>query len=272
MPGPLFNRLTIVGCGLIGSSIARIVREKGVAAEIVVADLSDHVRERVTALGLADRVTGDIGDGGYGVSPSVYRDKTGRVLAVLINRPLDTFRSETWELLDGKPVKLDLPERVSIYGVQHGSLILSPDQDWSRLSRNYKAGSLLAICLQCVRSGELAISNQADTIFVPTDRQSVSGVRVMDDRVVVAFSDNVVGRLAVFQNRGEWGWPRTDIATPENVDVSLGDSSKSRGEVFVSTQGFLTPPDPEPRQRHGGRHDPSPTAHREAETAKAHRG
>ncbi|MES2834715.1 MAG: prolyl oligopeptidase family serine peptidase [Pseudomonadota bacterium] len=185
---------------------------------------------------------GDIGDGGYGVSPSVYRDKAGRVLAVLINRPLDTFRSETWELVDGQPVKLDLPERVSVYGVQHGSLILSPDQDWTRHSRDYEAGSLLAICLVCVRSGDLAISNQADTIFVPTDRQSISGVRVMDERVVVAISDNVVGRLAVFQNRGEFGWPRTDIATPANVDVSLGDASKSRGEVFVSTQGFLTPP------------------------------
>jgi prolyl oligopeptidase len=187
---------------------------------------------------------GDIGDGGYGVSPSVFRDGTGAVQAVLINRPLDTFRCETWELVDGHPVKLDLPERVSVYGVQGGSFILSPDQDWSRPGRDYKAGSLLAICIECVRptDGPAAISNQADTIFVPTDRQSISGVRVMHDRVVVAISDNVVGRLAVFRNRGEFGWPRTDIAVPDNVDVSLGDSSKSRGEVFVATQGFLTPP------------------------------
>ncbi|NBB50563.1 prolyl oligopeptidase family serine peptidase [Rhizobium sp. CRIBSB] len=184
---------------------------------------------------------GDIGDGGYGVSASVYRDKSGAAQAVLINRPLDTFRSETWELVDGRPVKLDLPERVSIYGFQHGSLILSPDQDWTRSAREHKAGSLLAMCIVCLRSDSQAISNQADTIFVPTDRQSIGSVRVMDAHVVVAISDNVVGRLAVFQNRGEFGWPRTDIATPANVDVSLGDSSKSRGEVFVSTQGFLTP-------------------------------
>ncbi|MDP1739389.1 MAG: prephenate/arogenate dehydrogenase family protein [Caulobacter sp.] len=72
MTGPLFQRLTIVGCGLIGSSIARIVREKGIAAEIVVADLSDHVRERVTALGLADRVTGDIGDGVTGADLVIF--------------------------------------------------------------------------------------------------------------------------------------------------------------------------------------------------------
>lgn len=185
---------------------------------------------------------GEQGDGGYGVSPTVFRDRTGAVQAVLINRPLDTFRSETWELVDGRPVKLDLPERVSVYGVQGGSFILSPEEDWSRRGRAYEAGSLLAICIPCVRTGDLAISNQADTIFVPTDRQSIAGVRVMHDRVVVAISDNVIGRLAVFQNRGEWGWPRTDIAMPDNVDVSLGDSSKSRDEVFVSTQGFLTPP------------------------------
>ncbi len=186
---------------------------------------------------------GDIGDGGYGVSPTVYRDRTGAIQAVLINRPLDTFRSETWEVVDGRPVKLNLPERISVYGVQGGSFILSPDEDWARPGRSHKAGSLLAICIPCVRptDGPVVISNQVETIFDPTDRQSIGSVRVMHDRVVVAISDNVVGRLAVFHNRGEFGWPRTDIATPDNVDVSLGDSSKSRGTFFVSTQGFLTP-------------------------------
>jgi prolyl oligopeptidase len=127
--------------------------------------------------------------------------------------------------------------------VQGGSFILSPDEDWARPGRSHKAGSLLAICIPCVRptDGPVVISNQVETIFDPTDRQSIGSVRVMHDRVVVAISDNVVGRLAVFHNRGEFGWPRTDIATPDNVDVSLGDSSKSRGTFFVSTQGFLTP-------------------------------
>ena len=201
------------------------------------------LRRGQTLAQAAEVYRGDIGDGGYGVSPSVYRDRAGAVQAVLFNRPLDTFRSETWELVDGRPVKLSLPERVSVYGVQGGSFILSPDEDWSRPGRSHKAGSLLAICIPCVRptDGPVVVTNQVDTIFEPTDRQSIGGVRVMHDRVVVAISDNVVGRLAVFHNRGEYGWPRNDIAMPDNVDVSLGDSSKSRGEFFVSTQGFLTP-------------------------------
>ncbi|HYC68401.1 prolyl oligopeptidase family serine peptidase [Brevundimonas sp.] len=188
---------------------------------------------------------GDIGDGGYGVSPSVYRDGAGVVQAVLISRPLDTFRSETWELVEGQPVKLDLPERLTIYGVTHGALIFSNDEPWTHMGRELTAGSLLSPCLECLRpvpDGELVLSNRAFRIFTPATRQAISDVRVLDGRVLVAISDNVIGRLAVFEDRGEWGWARTDIETPDNLAVDLGDSSKARGEVFVSSQGFLTPP------------------------------
>jgi len=188
---------------------------------------------------------GQQGDGGYGVSPMVFRDKAGAVEAVLFSRPLDTFRSEVWELVDGKTVKLNLPERVSVEGVIGDRLVFSNEQDWSFQWRDYKAGSLLAFCLPCLRpqaSGDIVITNAAPVIFAPGPRQSVSGVSVMDGRVVVVINDNVVGRLAIFQDKGEWGWPRTDIAVPANSAVGVGDSSKGKGQVFVSTQGFLTPP------------------------------
>jgi cyclohexadieny/prephenate dehydrogenase len=59
-PGfPPFRRLVIIGVGLIGSSIARAARKHGLATEIVAVDRDADVRARVTALGLADRVTGD---------------------------------------------------------------------------------------------------------------------------------------------------------------------------------------------------------------------
>jgi len=72
MAGILYNRLAIVGCGLIGSSIARIAREKGVVGEIVVVDASEKHRERIVALGLADRVTGDAADGVAGADLVVF--------------------------------------------------------------------------------------------------------------------------------------------------------------------------------------------------------
>ncbi len=59
-PGPVFQRLALIGIGLIGSSVARIARERGdLAAEVVVTDSSPTVLERVAALGFADRIEAD---------------------------------------------------------------------------------------------------------------------------------------------------------------------------------------------------------------------
>jgi cyclohexadieny/prephenate dehydrogenase len=60
---PLFERLAIVGLGLIGSSIARAVKARRLARAIVAVDRDDAVLERVRALGLADQATADVAEG-----------------------------------------------------------------------------------------------------------------------------------------------------------------------------------------------------------------
>jgi cyclohexadieny/prephenate dehydrogenase len=54
---PLFDRLALIGVGLIGSSIARAARQQGVVRSIVATANSARTRDRVQALGLADHVT-----------------------------------------------------------------------------------------------------------------------------------------------------------------------------------------------------------------------
>src|SRR5579859_3809701 len=53
---PLFNRLALIGTGLIGSSIARAARSQGAVREIVATARSAATRRRVAELGLADAV------------------------------------------------------------------------------------------------------------------------------------------------------------------------------------------------------------------------
>jgi cyclohexadieny/prephenate dehydrogenase len=55
-PAPIFNRLALLGTGLIGSSIARAARAQGTVREIVASARSAATRRRVTELGLADQV------------------------------------------------------------------------------------------------------------------------------------------------------------------------------------------------------------------------
>ena len=59
MAEPVFDRLAIVGAGLIGSSIARAARDYGAAREIAILDASAPVMARVRELGIADEASGD---------------------------------------------------------------------------------------------------------------------------------------------------------------------------------------------------------------------
>lgn len=56
----MFNKITIIGMGLIGSSIARCVKKFGSAEILVAADVSESVCQKVADLELADIVTSDL--------------------------------------------------------------------------------------------------------------------------------------------------------------------------------------------------------------------
>jgi cyclohexadieny/prephenate dehydrogenase len=56
MSDPLFDKIAIIGMGLIGSSIARAARAKGGVCAIAATARSPKTRQRVTELGLADKV------------------------------------------------------------------------------------------------------------------------------------------------------------------------------------------------------------------------
>lgn len=54
---PLFRRLALLGIGLIGSSVARVARERGdLAGEVVANARTQATLDRVVELGIADRV------------------------------------------------------------------------------------------------------------------------------------------------------------------------------------------------------------------------
>ena len=55
-PAPIFNRLALIGTGLIGSSIAHAARKQGAVREIVATARSAATRRRVAELGFADQV------------------------------------------------------------------------------------------------------------------------------------------------------------------------------------------------------------------------
>ena len=53
---PIFNRLALIGFGLIGGSIARAARAQGAVRSIVATARSPQTRKRVAELGVVDQV------------------------------------------------------------------------------------------------------------------------------------------------------------------------------------------------------------------------
>jgi cyclohexadieny/prephenate dehydrogenase len=55
-----FERIAIIGFGLIGSSLGRAIKQHGLAKTLVAVDQDPAARAEILSLGLADEVTGDL--------------------------------------------------------------------------------------------------------------------------------------------------------------------------------------------------------------------
>ena len=55
----MFKKVCIIGCGLIGSSIARAIKKNKLASLVVSSNRSDNTNKRVIKLNIADEASSD---------------------------------------------------------------------------------------------------------------------------------------------------------------------------------------------------------------------
>ncbi|MGI9170824.1 MAG: S9 family peptidase, partial [Caulobacteraceae bacterium] len=177
------------------------------------------------------------------VDPVVLHDGAGRAMT-LIQRGIDFFHTEIWRLTDRGPVKLDLPEKITVRGLLDGALVFTTEQDWAFDGRSYKAGALLALNparlaadSASARGGESA----EPLIFQPGPRQSVEQVEVTKTRIVAAIYDNVRGALVAFEAGGEAGWRQSRLPVTANSSVSIVAAEVASDTLYYDVEGFLDP-------------------------------
>jgi cyclohexadieny/prephenate dehydrogenase len=59
MPEPLFEKIALVGIGLIGSSLARVIAREGLAGHVAISTRSPDTLKRAEELGLGDSYSTD---------------------------------------------------------------------------------------------------------------------------------------------------------------------------------------------------------------------
>ncbi len=188
---------------------------------------------RGTALAAARTVfegkPGDVASGGTTVIQDDGRyDVVTRVPAF--------FRQETFLLLGGRLVKLDLPEDARLRVVFRDRLLVSLRSDWTVDGKTYRAGSLVAESVNDLLEGR----RQLDLLFEPTERVSLAAVHRTRDRVLIQTLDNVRSRITSLSLEGGV-WKRSEVPTPGAGTASIADTSDFTNTFFFTYQDFLTP-------------------------------
>ncbi|MBE0564863.1 MAG: S9 family peptidase [Krumholzibacteria bacterium] len=146
------------------------------------------------------------------------------------------YRGSYYLILDGRLVKLDLPEDAQTRGVFKEQLLVSLRSDWETGGRTYPQDALLAIGLDDFLAG----SRDFAVLFAPQERVSLGGVGTTLNHVLLTTLDNVRGRLYRL-GLVDGAWTTEEIPLPGLGTVGIGSASDTDDTFFFTYQDFLTP-------------------------------
>ncbi len=140
----MFKHITIIGFGLIGSSIARAILKHNLCERLICADQSQDVCDKVAELGIADGVTTDIAAGVEGSDLVILCIPVGAMDAV--SRRIGRYLKEGAIVSDvgsvkmtvAKTLELNLPKTVHVVpahpiaGTEHSG----PEAGFAELFQN----------------------------------------------------------------------------------------------------------------------------------------
>jgi prolyl oligopeptidase len=152
-----------------------------------------------------------------------------------IARDLSVREQEYFALVDGKPVKLDLPRDVRMQ-VFHDWLLLRTQSAWKPAGRSLAAGSLLAI--ECHRF--LRGARDMRVLYEPGKRSALQAVALTRSAVLITELDNVRSRISEITFDGK-SWRTRRVPAPENVQLAVVTSDWDFDDYQLTVQGFTTP-------------------------------
>jgi len=170
-----------------------------------------------------------------GITPFDVTDTDGSH-HVFINHDVTFFESTVQMMTPSGPSELILPRKANFNGLYRGRLIVTLLQEWQIGGHTYANGELIAIPLNSATSTSLTI----EEIYTPGPRQSIEGVAITRDAVLVSGFDNVRGRLQRFVLNGHT-WSGTQIGLPQTGVINIVSADSRDSHAFATYEDFLTP-------------------------------
>jgi prolyl oligopeptidase len=173
------------------------------------------------------------------VFPMVMRDAAGRVHATGVGRAVSFFENEYTIFTPRGNVALPLPRKASPVGIVDGRLLVSLDEAW-------EAAPGLRFAPDSVVSYDLAawkrdpVRARPALVWAPGPRQTLSGVAVTRNTLIITTLDNVRGRASVW-NYERGAWTSRPVPLPQNATVGIAAASSESDLAMISVTDFLEP-------------------------------
>lgn len=158
--------------------------------------------------------------------------------APIIYRGVTFFTNEHYLLTAAGPQKLSMPLKSDVDGLADGQLLVQLNEDWAVDGKTFKQGSLVAIPLAQVQANTQAL--HPALVYAPGPRESLDGVSVTKNEIVLAVYQNVRGRIFVYSRVND-GWSRKRLDLPDNASTGIADSNIHDNRIFLTASSFLMP-------------------------------
>jgi len=170
------------------------------------------------------------------VNATTLRDSVEGRTYDLVTRTIAFWKSETYLRLDGRLVRLDIPQDATLAGIFKDQLLLTLRSDWTAGEKTYLQGALIAIGLDKFLAGSRAFEN----LFEPGERVSFGAVASTGKRLMLLTMDNVTSRLYRLTHSSN-GWSRNEIQLPGKGSAELNAIDRERDLVSYTYTDYLTP-------------------------------
>jgi prolyl oligopeptidase len=172
------------------------------------------------------------------VGPIVYRGPAGAT--PLIERSVTFFHTEYYYVQkSGAVTKLPLPLGADVRGVTRGYLVFTLREDWSSGGKGFAKGSLLAVAMEQLLSGNSAPAFAV--LYVPGPRASIEEVAAGRDAVYAAIYNNVIGSIHAFRPSASSQWTDLKLHLPGGGSTHIVGANDWGPEAQFTFESFLIP-------------------------------
>ena len=164
-----------------------------------------------------------------------FRDSDGTSY-LMVNRAKTFYTRESFVWVDGKLVKLDIPDDSQITDLMQNQLILDLKSNWVVDGETFKQGSLVSLNFTSLIKGKKEIQ----PILEPDEFSSVSGTSSTKSKFLVNILTNVKNELYIYSfNNGKWD--KQKVNAPDFGTITINATDEFSDQYFFTFANFLSP-------------------------------